>query len=172
MLRPLFIARIELKRFGADRGALAFGIALPIALFALMYGVFGQGVSFSARANVVDLDGGPVAAELIDRLSAFDGLDVEMLTEAEADEALDRSHILTAVFIPAGFSERLEAGEPASVLFKRRGSGGDTGQIVSQIVHGRRAGHRRRVRDTRAGAEPARRPAVSRRPGSWPRSGH
>ena len=136
MLRPLAIAWIELKRFAADRGALAFGIALPVALFALMYGVFGQGVSFSATANMVDLDGGPVAAELIDRLSAVDGVEVEMLTETEADEALDRSHILTAVFIPAGFSERLEAGEPVSVLFKRRGSGGDTGQIVSQIVQG------------------------------------
>ncbi|MDE0169983.1 MAG: ABC transporter permease [bacterium] len=136
MLRPLVLAWIELKRFGADRGALAFGIALPIALFALMYGVFGQGASFSATASIVDLDGGPVAAQLIDRVSAFDGLEVEMLTEADADEALDRSRILTAVFIPAGFSERLEAGEPASVLFKRRGSGGDTGQIVSQIVQG------------------------------------
>ena len=136
MLRPLFIAWIELKRFGADRGALAFAIALPIALFALMYGVFGQDVSFSATANVVDLDGGPVAVELIDRISATDGLTVELLTEAEADEALDRSRILTAVFIPAGFSESLEAGEPASVLFKRRGSGGDTGQIVTQIVQG------------------------------------
>ena len=136
MLRPLLIAWIELKRFGADRGALAFSIALPVALFALMYGVFGQGASFSATANLVDLDGGPAAAELIDRISAFDGLTVEMLTEAEADRALDRSHILTAVFIPAGFSEQLEAGEPASVLFKRRGSGGGTGQIVSQIVQG------------------------------------
>ena len=136
MLRPSVIAWIELKRFGADRGALAFGIALPIALFALMYGVFGGGASFSATANMVDLDGGPVAAELIDRISAVDGLTVEMLTEAEADKALDRSHILTAVFIPTGFSERLEAGEPASVLFKRRGSGGETGQIVSQIVQG------------------------------------
>ena len=136
MLRPLVIAWIELKRFGADRGALAFSIALPIALFALMYGVFGQGVSFSATANVVDLDGGPVAAELIDRVAAVDGMTVEMLTEAEADRALDRSHILTAVFIPAGFSERLEAGEPASILFRRRGSGGDTGQIVSQVVRG------------------------------------
>lgn len=136
MLRPLSIAWIELKRFGADRGALAFGIALPIALFALMYGAFGQGVSFNATANMVDLDGGPVATELIDRVSAFDGLEVEMLTEAGADEALDRSQILTAVFIPAGFSDRLEAGEPASVLFKRRGSGGDSGQVASQIVQG------------------------------------
>ena len=59
-----------------------------------------------------------------------------MLTEAEADRALDRSHILTAVFIPPGFSEGLKAGETASVLFKRRGSGGETGQIVSQIVQG------------------------------------
>lgn len=136
MLRPLVLAWIELKRFGADRGALAFGIALPIALFALMYGAFGQGTSFSATASVVDLDGGPVAAELIDRIASFGGLEVEMLTETEADEALDRSRILTAVFIPAGFSDRLEAGEPASVVFKRRGSGGDTGQIVSQIVQG------------------------------------
>jgi ABC-2 type transport system permease protein len=136
MLRPLFVAWVELKRFGADRGALAFSIALPIALFALMYGVFGGGTSFSATASMVDLDGGPVAAKLLDHVSAVDGLTVEMLTEAEADSALDRSRILTAVFIPSGFSGKLEAGEPASVLFKRRGSGGETGQIVSQIVQG------------------------------------
>ena len=136
MLRPFFIAWVELKRFGADRGALAFSIALPIALFALMYGVFGRGASFSATASVVDLDGGPAAAGLLERISAIDGVNVEMLTEAEADRALDRSRIRTAVFIPTGFSEKLEAGEPGSVLFKRRGSGGETGQIVSQIVQG------------------------------------
>ena len=136
MLRPFVVAWVELKRFGADRGALAFSIALPIALFALMYGVFGGGTSFSATASMVDLDGGPVAAKLLDRISAVDGLTVEVLTEAEADSALDRSRILTAVVIPAGFSGKLEAGDPASVLFKRRGSGGETGQIVSQIVQG------------------------------------
>ena len=136
MLRPFVVAWVELKRFGADRGAFAFSIALPIALFALMYGVFGGGTSFSATASMVDLDGGPVAAKLLDRISAVDGLTVELLTEAEADSALDRSRILTAVVIPAGFSGKLEAGDPASVLFKRRGSGGETGQIVSQIVQG------------------------------------
>ncbi len=136
MLRPLLIAWVELKRFAVDRGAVALSIALPIALFALMYSVFGRGASFSATASVVDLDGGPAAAGLLDRVSAVDGVTVEMLTEAEADRALDRSYVLTAVFIPAGFSERLGAGEPASVLFKRRGSGGETGQIVSQIVQG------------------------------------
>ena len=136
MLRPFVVAWVELKRFGVDRGALAFSIALPIALFSLMYGVFGGGTSFSATASMVDLDGGPVATRLLDRISAVDGLTVEMLTEAEADSALDRSRILTAVVIPAGFSGKLEAGDPASVLFKRRGSGGETGQIVSQIVQG------------------------------------
>ena len=136
MLRPFVVAWVELKRFGADRGALAFSIALPIALFALMYGVFGGGTSFSATASMVDLDGGPVAARLLDRISAVDGMTVEVLTEAEADSALDRSRILTAVVIPADFSGKLEAGDPASVLFKRRGSGGETGQIVSQIVQG------------------------------------
>ncbi len=136
MLRPLLIAWIELKRFGTDRGAIAFSIALPIALFALMYGVFGRGASFSAAASMVDLDGGPLAGELLDRLEAVEGLRVDLMTEAEADRALDRSRILTAVVIPTGFSEGLQSGEPVSILFKRRGSGGETGQIVSHIVQG------------------------------------
>ena len=157
MLRPFVIAWVELKRFGADRGALAFSIALPIALFALMYGVFGRGVSFSATANMVDLDGGPVAAELIDRISAVDGLTVEMLTEAEADRALDRSRILTAVFIPTGFSERLGAGEPASRTLQAARLRGRDGPDRLADRAGRRPGHRRRVRDTRTGAQPARR---------------
>ena len=38
--------------------------------------------------------------------------------------------------IPAGFSEALEAGEPAQLVFRQRGNGGDTGQIVAAIVRG------------------------------------
>ena len=137
-----------------------------------MYGVFGQGVSFSATANMVDLDGGPVAAELIDRLSAVDGLEVEMLTEAEADEALERSHILTAVFIPAGFSERLEAGERASVLFKRRGSGGRLG--TDRLPDRPGAPRRTSPPSSRYGSWCAAgsTAAASRRRRSWQRSGH
>ncbi|MGH2545137.1 MAG: ABC transporter permease, partial [Ardenticatenaceae bacterium] len=127
MLRPLFIAWLEVKRFLADRGDIAFSIALPIALFALMYGVFSGEASFNGTAHIVDLDNGPTSRKLLARLEAVDGLDIELYTLDEADSALDDSSILTAIVIPEGFSKSLQAGEPASLLFKRRGSGGDEG---------------------------------------------
>ena len=57
-------------------------------------------------------------------------------SEADAADALDRSAILFVVVIPEGFSEALEAGEPTPLVFRQRGNGGDTGQIVAAIVRG------------------------------------
>ena len=136
MVRPIFIAWLEVKRYLADRGDLAFSLALPIALFALMYGVFSGDVSFSGTAHIVDLDKGPIAQQLMARLEEVDGLDIKLHTLEEAKSALDRSNILTAIVIPDGFSEGLQSGTPVSLTFRRRGSGGDVGQIVSSIVQG------------------------------------
>ena len=117
-----------------NRGELAFSIALPIVLFALMYGAFGGEESFHATANVVDLDGGAHARNLIERLDALDEITVKERTLQDADAALDRSAILMAVVIPAGFSATLDSGAAASLVFKQRGHGGQTGQIVASIV--------------------------------------
>ena len=136
MLRPIFILWLEAKRYLTDRGDLAFSLALPIVLFALFYGAFGGEVTFRGTAHVVDLDRGPLAQELVTRLESVDELKVDMLTEEEADRDLDRSRIVTAFVIPAGFSEGLRSGEPVSLTWKRRGSGGDEGQIVAAIVEG------------------------------------
>lgn len=137
MLRPLYIAFLDLKRFLLDPGELAFSIALPILLFALMYGAFGgEDTSFHATAHVVNLDGGEYGRELISRLDGMDEVSVRERTIEDADAALERSAILTAVVIPVGFSDALEAGEPTHILFKQRGHGGDTGQIVAAIVSG------------------------------------
>ena len=137
MLRPLYIAFLDLKRFLLNPGELAFSIALPILLFALMYGAFGGGdVSFHATAHVVNLDGGEYGRELISRLDGMEEISVRERTIEDADGALERSAILTAVVIPAGFSDALEAGEPTHILFKQRGYGGQTGQIVAAIVSG------------------------------------
>ena len=132
--RPFLVAFLEAKRYLADRGDLAFSIALPIALFALMYGVFSGDTQFSADANIVDEDGGPAARELIDRVDAVEGLGVRLRDRADADAALDRSAIFTAIVIPAGFSSGLAAGEPVALTLRQRGSGGQEGQIVASIV--------------------------------------
>ena len=136
MLRPLHIAFLDLKRFLLNPGELAFSVALPVLLFALMYGAFGGDSGFHATAHVVNLDGGEYGRELIERLDGMDEITVRERTPADADGALDRSAILTAVVIPAGFSDALEAGEPTHILFKQRGYGGETGQIVASIVSG------------------------------------
>ena len=134
MLLPLHIALAELKRYLANRGELAFSLALPVVLFALMYGAFGGEQSFHATAHMVDLDQGTHSRALIDRLDALEEITVRERTLADANEALDRSAILTAVVIPSGFSDGLENGDTVAVTFRKRGNGGDSGQIVEAIV--------------------------------------
>ena len=136
MLRPVHIALLELKLFLSNRAELAFSIALPILLFALMYGALSSDTEVFTPASVVDLDGGVHARELVARLDSLPEVEVEERTEADADSALDRSAILFAVVIPDGFSDAMEAGESAPLVFRQRGNGGDTGQIVAAIVRG------------------------------------
>ena len=136
MLRPLHIALLELKLFLNNRAELAFSIALPVLLFALMYGALSSDTEVFTPASVVDLDGGPQARLLVERLDSLPEVEVEERTEADANAALDRSAILFAVVIPEGFNDALEAGEPAPLVFRQRGNGGDTGQIVAAIVRG------------------------------------
>ena len=136
MTRPFHIALLELKLFLNNRAELAFSIALPILLFGLMYGALSSDGEIFTSASVVDLDRGVHARELVKRLDSLDEIEVEERTEADAEAALDRSAILFAVVIPAGFSDALEAAKPVPLVFKQRGNGGDTGQIVAAIVRG------------------------------------
>lgn len=154
MFRPLHIAVLEFKRMLANRGELGFAIALPIVLFALMYAAFGSGAGFSATANIVDLDGGASARELVRQLDALDSVTVEEWTEAGADAALDDSDILLAIVIPPGFSQAWNEGGRPRIIFQQRGYGGDEGQVVAGLVQGLAAqlGQAPRLRNLTAAA--------------------
>ncbi len=134
MLRPFHIALLEVKRYVVSIQELAFSVALPIILFALMYGAFSGEESFHATAHVVDLDQGIHSRTLVDLLQAMEEITVRERTLDDANQAMDRSAILTAVVIPAGFSDGLDAGEAVAITFRKRGNGGNTGQIVEAIV--------------------------------------
>ena len=136
MTRPVYIALLELKLFVNNRAELAFSVALPVLLFALMYGALSSESDVFTPASVVDLDGGAQARELVERLDSLAEVEVEERSESSADDALDRSAILFVVVIPEGFSAAMEAGEPTPLVFRQRGNGGDTGQIVAAIVRG------------------------------------
>ncbi|MBA7689896.1 Linearmycin resistance permease protein LnrN [subsurface metagenome] len=102
-----------------------------------MYGAFGGQDMFHGTAYVVNEDqGGTYSTLLLDQLDELDNLDVELLSTSEADSKLDRSDLLMVLYIPEGFSDKLASGEPAQLVFKQRGNGGQEGQIVASIVHG------------------------------------
>ena len=134
MSRALYLAALELRRHLADRGELAFGFALPVALFVLMYASFSGGASFTGTVYVVDSDRGPVTAQILDRLDDVEGLTVEVLTEQEATDKLDRSAILSAVVFPAGFSEQVSSGAEPTAIVRQRGNGGQSGQITTNMA--------------------------------------
>ena len=137
MNRALIVALREVRTYLQDKADLAFGLLLPIAIFALMYGAFGGQFLFHGTAYVVNEDrGGTCSTLLLERLSELENLDVELLSLQEADSKLERSDLLMVLYIPKGFSDRLVSGEPAQLVFKQRGNGGQEGQIVASIVRG------------------------------------
>jgi ABC-2 type transport system permease protein len=137
MNRAFILALKEVRSYLRDRGDLAFSLLLPIALFALMYGAFGGSSLFHGTAHIVNEDkGGEYSTIFLERLGETDNLDIELYTAEDADKKLEDSNLLMVIYIPADFSSNLAAGEPAQLVFKQRGNGGDEGQIVASIVRG------------------------------------
>ena len=137
MNRPLIVALREVRTYLQDKADLAFSLLLPIAIFALMYGAFGGESMFHGTAHVVNEDQeGTYSTLLLEQLDELENLDVELLSLSEADSKLDRSDLLMVIYISKGFSDKLASGEPAQLVFKQRGNGGDEGQIVASLVRG------------------------------------
>jgi ABC-2 type transport system permease protein len=137
MNRAFILALNEVRSYLRDKGDLAFSLLLPIALFALMYGAFGGATLFHGTAHIVNEDeGGEYSTIFLERLGETDNLDIELYTAEDADKKLEDSDLLMVIYIPADFSSNLAAGEPAQLVFKQRGNGGDEGQIVASIVRG------------------------------------
>jgi len=137
MNRAFIVAIREVRTYLQDKADLAFGLLLPIVIFALMYFAFGGASLFHGTAHVVNEDeGGAYSAVFLEQLEAIDVLDVELLAAEDADAKLEDSDLLMVIYIPEDFSENLASGEPAQLLFKQRGNGGDEGQIVASLVYG------------------------------------
>ncbi len=136
MNRAFTVALREVRSYLQDKADLAFSLLLPIAIFALIYGAFGGETSFSSALPVVNEDTGAYSAQLLDRLRALEGIDVQLLSAADANAKLNDSTLLMVTFIPSDFSARLAAGQPTQLTFKERGNGGQASQIVAAMVRG------------------------------------
>jgi ABC-2 type transport system permease protein len=136
MKKSLFITLKEVRGFFHDKGDLSFSLLLPVIIFAMIFGAFGGQTQFNGTAYIVNQDSGKYSTLLIDKLSYYEGLNIQFLTSEEADRKLARSDIQMVLEIPSGFSDRLIANQPAQLLFKQRGNGGTEGQIVASLIRG------------------------------------
>jgi ABC-2 type transport system permease protein len=137
MKKAYFIALKEVRDFLWDRGDLVFALVLPILIFALIYGAFGNNLQFNGTAYIVNQDSeGKYSALLLQDLKQYPTLSVNLITQADADSKLQHSDIDMAIIIPADFSSRLASSQPAQIVFKQRGNGGTEGQIVAGLVRG------------------------------------
>jgi len=137
MSRVLAIAVREVRTYFQDKADMVFGLGLPIAVFALMYGAFGGGSLFNGTAYIVNEDpDGAYSRLLIERLDAKENVTVTLLSREEAEAKLSDSDILLVSIIPEGFSHRLSQSWSTQITFRQRGNGGTEGQIVAGIVRG------------------------------------
>jgi ABC-2 type transport system permease protein len=137
MKKVWFIALKETRDFFQDKGDLIFSLVLPVLIFGLMYGAFGNQLQFNGTVYIVNQDSaGHYSQELVGQLGSYKGLTIKILDSADADSRLARSNIQMAVFIPSDFSQKLESGQPSQILFKQRGNGSTEGQIAASLVQG------------------------------------
>jgi ABC-2 type transport system permease protein len=136
MKRAMQITLNEVRLYLIDKGDMAFSILLPILTFALMFGAFGGDTQFKATASIVNEDNGAYSQQIINQFDAVDGVSIDIISAERANTLLDRSDVLIAFYIPAGFSEALASGGKAEITIKQRGNGGTEGQILSSILSG------------------------------------
>ncbi len=137
MKRALLVALREVKEYLQDKADLAFALLLPIVTFALIYGAFGGSGLFHGTAYIVNEDpNGTYARQLVDNIKKQNGLTVQMLSLADAQNKLNDSDINMVFMIPSDFSSQLVDGQPATLTFMQRGNGGSDGQIVASIIRG------------------------------------
>ncbi|MEM7802581.1 MAG: ABC transporter permease [Chloroflexota bacterium] len=136
MQKILQIALRDVRlEFSSPMAWLTF-LILPVVFTVIFAGQFSDG---SGRGNsrspglpllVVDLDQSALSAEFVEALTETDGINPELATAAEADEAYGDG-ALAALVIPAGFEARMFNGE-ALDLDLRVQPGSTSSQIMTQ----------------------------------------
>ncbi len=136
------IARKDLRQRLRDRSAFIVGLAAPFGLavvFSLILG--GADAPFQPTFAVVDLDGGPVAAALtadvLPQLAAEGLLELETAaSRAAVEEAIEADEISAAFILPAGLSEAVQRGRPATIEVVGDVDSGFSTQIAAAIAEG------------------------------------
>lgn len=114
----------DLRQRVRDRSIFLWGIIAPLglaAIFSLVLGGITDTQNLDISYGVVDEDGGAQAAlfieEVLEPLNDEGLFNIEpMGSEAEADQRTGDGEVEATFLLPAGFSDAVGAGQPASIL--------------------------------------------------------
>lgn len=135
MRKALAIAGVNLRRVARDRIALFFMLVFPFLIILTIGAVFGS--SFTPVLGVLSKGSGPLGADLVTRLERTDGIRVKAFEDrASLTTAVERGQIEAGLVIPAGYDERIRAGETVELPYIARpaGAGTQAGLVVSAVV--------------------------------------
>jgi ABC-2 type transport system permease protein len=103
-----------LLRF-ASRSELLFFLVLPLVFTTVIGGATSGSGDTRVPVLLVDADGGALAADLTNSLSASTAVRLVAQSQAAADQSFAGADYPALVTIPAGFTLALQAGQPASL---------------------------------------------------------
>ncbi len=123
-----------------DRLALLFTVVMPLA-FTAFFGLMFGGGSDRLPLAIHNADSGAPAKQLVSALAESGVVKTEIMTQDDAEKAVDDNKVAAALEIPAGFSAALAAGRPAELtLVSIAGStGAQTVQTEVSAVAGQLA---------------------------------
>ena len=117
-MKVISIGWKDILIFVKDRGALITSFLLPL-LFILVFSYAFSGIGEEDQLitlPVVDLDGGEVAQDLIDRVDSTAGVEAKLYEEADARAQVEGEQLEYALIIPAGFSGGIADGQPVTLV--------------------------------------------------------
>ena len=128
-----------------DRLALLFTVIMPLA-FTAFFGLMFGGGSDRLPLAIYNADSGAPATQLVSALARSGVVKTEMMTQDDAEKAVDDNKVAAALEIPAGFSAALAAGRPAALtLVSTAGSTGaqtvqtEVTALAGELAAGERA---------------------------------
>jgi ABC-2 type transport system permease protein len=128
------LAAVDFRLLFHDPVALFAIIVMPVLIIIVIGTTVGSGPRH-LPIGVLDLDGGPVASLLVERLGGADAADVERYTSRDdLDRDIRTEHLVAGLVIPADFSAATNRGDHAEVQFlvPQSSTGGQAAQAVVQ----------------------------------------
>ncbi len=136
------IAGKDIKLRLRDRSAIIVGVVAPLGLALIFNMVLGNvDDTILPTFSVADLDDGPVSSGFVEALETLDDQGVIVLeapasSEAEARRMADDQTVTSVIVIPDGFSEAVQAGQPASITVIAHADYPIAAEIATSIADG------------------------------------